>query len=317
MSQARIRFRHLQTFLEVARQKSVSNAADVLHVSQPAVTKTIRELEAILAIKLIEKDGRGIRITTQGQVFLKHAGTSVAAVREGIDSVNRASGERRPIVRIGALPAISANILPKVAQQLLSRETSPRVRIVSGENGELHTALRAGDLDLVVGHLAVPEQMSGLSFEHLHSQRLALVVRPAHPLLADNKLAFARIRDFPVLLPPPDSILRPSADQFLVTHGIAALPTEIETTSVEFGRTFVQDTDAIWIISTDSVARDIAAATLALLPVEVGEMCGSVGLTTLAETPSTAQLELLMATIREVVNSGGNSPSPRSTHTDR
>lgn len=69
MSQLRVRFRHLQTFLEVARQKSVSTAAEMLHVSQPAVTKTIRELEAILGTKLVEKDGRGIRISRQGEVL--------------------------------------------------------------------------------------------------------------------------------------------------------------------------------------------------------------------------------------------------------
>ena len=92
MPEIAIKFRHLTTLIEVARQKSIGKAAGVLHVSQPAVTKTIRELEAAVDAKLFEKDGRGIRITRYGEVFLRHAGASVAAVQRGFDSVARARG---------------------------------------------------------------------------------------------------------------------------------------------------------------------------------------------------------------------------------
>ena len=67
----RVKFRHLQTFVEVARQKSVMKAAELLHVSQPAVTKTIRELEEVLGVSVFERDGRGIRITRYGEAFLE------------------------------------------------------------------------------------------------------------------------------------------------------------------------------------------------------------------------------------------------------
>ncbi len=60
---SRIKFRHLQTFIEVARQKSVGKAADVLSITQPAVTRTIRELEDYLGAALFEREGRGIRIS--------------------------------------------------------------------------------------------------------------------------------------------------------------------------------------------------------------------------------------------------------------
>ena len=72
MVDSRIKFRHLQTFVEVARQKSVMKAADLLHVSQPAVTKTIRELEEVLGVAVFERDGRGIKITRYGEVFLRN-----------------------------------------------------------------------------------------------------------------------------------------------------------------------------------------------------------------------------------------------------
>ena len=79
MVDARVKFRHLQTFVEVSRQKSVMKAAELLHVSQPAVTKTIRELEEVLGVAVFERDGRGIKITRYGEVFLRHAGAAPSA----------------------------------------------------------------------------------------------------------------------------------------------------------------------------------------------------------------------------------------------
>ena len=89
MIDSRVKFRHLQTFVEVARQKSVMKAAGLLHVSQPAVTKTIRELEEVLGVAVFERDGRGIRITRYGEVFLRHAGAALTALRQGLDSVSQ------------------------------------------------------------------------------------------------------------------------------------------------------------------------------------------------------------------------------------
>ena len=107
MVDSRIKFRHLQTFVEVARQKSVMKAAELLHVSQPAVTKTIRELEEVLGVAVFERDGRGIKITRYGEVFLKHAGAALTALRQGFDAGSPAlSGDAAP-VRIGALPTVS------------------------------------------------------------------------------------------------------------------------------------------------------------------------------------------------------------------
>ncbi|MGO6901264.1 LysR family transcriptional regulator, partial [Rhizobium ruizarguesonis] len=88
MIDSRVKFRHLQTFVEVARQKSVMKAAELLHVSQPAVTKTIRELEQVLGVDVFERDGRGIKITRYGEVFLRHAGAALTALRQGLDSVS-------------------------------------------------------------------------------------------------------------------------------------------------------------------------------------------------------------------------------------
>ncbi len=301
----RIKFRHLSTFLEVARQRSVGRAADVLHVSQPAVTKTIRELEAALDVRLFEKDGRGIRITRFGEVFLRHAGASIAAIQQGIDSVSRAQSSGGPPLRLGAQPTVSTRIMPAVVLDFLREQTGSPIKIVTGENHVLLEQLRIGGLDLVVGRLAAPEQMAGLAFEHLYSEAVKFVVRAGHPLLRDKTMNFARVRDFTILMPTRGSIIRPFVERFLLAHGIADLPAEIETVSDSFGRSLVRQSDAVWIISEGVVAGDLADGTLAALPVDTSETRGSVGLTTRVDTDTTPALDIFARTLRQTVRALG------------
>ena len=144
MTDLPVKFRHLRTLVEVARQQSVGKAAEVLHVSQPAVTKTLRELENAIGTTLVERDGRGIRITQFGEVFLQHAGASLAAIQRGIDSVARARANSGPPLRIGALPTVSARIMPGALERFLALHTGNPVKIVSGENIVLLEQLRLG-----------------------------------------------------------------------------------------------------------------------------------------------------------------------------
>ncbi|WP_046668963.1 pca operon transcription factor PcaQ [Neorhizobium galegae] len=299
MINSRVKFRHLHTFVEVARQKSVVKAAEILHVSQPAVTKTIRELEEALGVAMFERDGRGIRITRYGEVFLRHAGAALTALRQGVDSVSQELFDSAPPVRIGALPTVSTRVMPRAMTLFLAERTGSRVKIVTGDNAILMEQLRVGELDLVVGRLALPEKMTGLSFEHLYSEQVVFTVRAGHPLLDAKRSIFEGFADYPVLMPTRGSIIRPSVEQFLIANGVASLPTQVETVSDAFGRAFVRSSDAIWIISTGVVAADIEDGVLATLPIDTSETRGPVGLTIRADANPSTPLSILMQTIRQ------------------
>jgi len=299
MIDARIKFRHLQTFLEVARQKSVVKAAEFLNVTQPAVTKTIRELEGVLGVAMFEREGRGIKITRYGEAFLRHAGAALTALRQGIDSVSHERSGDAPPIRIGALPTVSTRIMPRAMTLFLDENTGVRTKIVTGENAVLLEQLRIGDLDLVVGRLAAPDKMTGFSFEHLYSEQVIFAVRAGHPLVAGNQSIFAHLADYPVLMPTRASIIRPFVERFLIANGIAGLPNQIETVSDSFGRAFVRSSDAIWIISNGVVATDIEDGLLVALPIDTSETKGPVGLTTRADAIQSLPLTILMQTIRE------------------
>lgn len=308
MIDTRVKFRHLQTFVEVARQKSVVKAAELLHVSQPAVTKTIRELEEALGVAVFEREGRGIRITRYGEVFLRYAGAALTAMRQGFDSVSQERSGEAPPIRIGALPTVSTRIMPRAMELFLKEDTWSRIKIVTGENAVLLEQLRVGDLDLVVGRLASPDKMAGFSFEHLYSEQVVFAVRAGHPLLKAGKSLFAELGNYTILMPTRGSIIRPFVESFLIVNGVAGLPNQIETVSDSFGRAFVRASDAIWIISTGVVAGDVKDGLLSLLPIDTSETRGPVGLTMRTDAIPTMPLSILMQTIREAAGEVAKKP---------
>ena len=294
----RIKLRHLSCFLEVARLKSVVNAAEALNISQPAVSKTIQELEELLGAPLFDRSRRSLFLTPFGEVFYRYAGTSLAALRQGIDAAS--ASHEATIVKVGALPTVSARILPGAVAAFSADGRSAHTRIVTGPNAYLLSLLRTGDVDLVIGRMADPDAMLGFSFEHLYSERVVMVVRPGHPLLDQRKFNLSMIEPHQTLMPTPDSVIRSLVDRLLLAHGVTNLRDEVETVSNAFGRSYVRQTDAVWIISEGVVAEDVADGQLALLPVDTSETTGPVGLTTRTDTTQSLAATAFMQAVRDV-----------------
>jgi LysR family pca operon transcriptional activator len=294
----RIKLRHLSCFLEVARLRSMGHAATALHISQPAVSKTIQELEQLLGGSLFDRSRRNLFLTPFGETFYRYAATSLAALRQGVDMA-RGTHEASTI-RVGALPTVSARILPAAVEAFAASGPGAHTRIITGPNDYLLTLLRTGDVDFVIGRMAEPAAMAGLSFEHLYSEPVVMVVRPGHPLLSQSPFDLSMIERYQTLMPTPSSVIRRLVDRMLLSHGVAELPHGVETISSAFGRAYTRQTDAVWIISEGVVANDLAEGYLALLPLDTGETTGPVGFTTRTDTIPTLAAGSLIQSVRDV-----------------
>ncbi|ARP98561.1 pca operon transcription factor PcaQ [Pseudorhodoplanes sinuspersici] len=301
MSDIRIRFRHLQCFLTIAQLRSVGAAADALAITQPALSKTLRELEDALGVKLFLRDKKGMMLTRFGDVFLQHAAASIASLQQGIDSIKLAGNTGGLAVAVGVLPNVAASVMPKVVH--LFKQTAPNtnVRIVMGSNSHLLDQLRLGELDLVLGRLAQPEYMIGLSFEQLYFEPLVLAVRSGHALLATPRFRLKMISDYPWMLPHYGTIIRMETDRFLLAQGITPSNDIVETTSISFGRSYLLQSDAIWFTPRGAAVPDIENGSIALLPLASGSMEGPVGITMRADTIAAPSAALMMQSIRDAV----------------
>jgi LysR family transcriptional regulator, pca operon transcriptional activator len=273
--------RHIDCFIEVVRQGSVAAASEALALSQPAVSRTLADLEAILGARLMERTRSGITLTEAGEMFLRYASASASALEQGVVQIARIRRDARQAVNVGVLPNVAARVLPVAVEDFKSVQADVPVRIFTGTNRNLTQSLREGDLDFVVGRLAAPEDMAGLVFEPLYQEDLVAVAAPDHHLLDATSSAEigSAVGRHTVLLPSSGTIIREAAEQLLLSIGAGEIADVIETTSVEFGRAYVQSTEAIWITPRGTVSRDIAAGRLRLLPIDTAATRGAVGIT--------------------------------------
>ena len=300
MIDARIKMRHIACFLEVAARGGFGRAGEALHLTQPAVSRAIAELEDILGVTLFERGRGGAVLTPQGEAFRAHAGAAVAALGRGIDTVVQGRARGGWVLAIGALPTVAARILPEAVARAKAAGLGATIRLEAGPNDWLLERLKQGRLDLVVGRLAEPQAMKGLAFEHLYSEDIVVVALPGHPAARGAPLRLADIASGPLILPTAGSIIRPEVDRLFLAEGIAALDDVIETVAPSFARTYVRRSDAVWIISHGVVAEDLAEGALVRLPLSVAVAGGPVGLTTRAEAGLPADAGLFVRAVREV-----------------
>ncbi|MDE4276348.1 pca operon transcription factor PcaQ [Phaeobacter gallaeciensis] len=297
---SQLKLRHLEVFVEVARQDSVTQAAEALGMTQPAVTRTLRELEAVVGKPLVERHGRGIRLSAYGEMFRDHAGRSLALARDGVAMLQGLDEAEGPRVAIGALPTVSATVVPDALAALRTEGSHSRFSVRTGDNQYLLDQLRRGNLDVVVGRLPAPDHMVGLDFDPLFRERVVAVVAHDHPLAALPHVPADAFEGVPVLMPSEGSIIRPLVDRMFLEQGMTVPRFPIETVSATFGRRFTLKHRAVWIISHGVVRADLEEGVLALLPLNTDSTLGPVGLCIRSEHQLSAAAARFCAALREI-----------------
>lgn len=295
----RVKFRHLQCFLAVAQFGSVQRAAQSLSITQPAVSKTIAELEAILGVKLFERGRQGAQPTHEGQLFMPHANACVLALRQGVGLLARESGGAAATLEIGMLPTVAASLAPAVLKALAAHWPRIVVRITTAANTELLERLKSGAIECAVGRLSEPERMVGLSFEQLYNEPLVAVVRAGHPLAASSAPA-AELERFPMVVPPYGTLIRQSADQLLAACGAPPLASFVEVLSVSVARALALENDAVWFVPLYAAEYDLAAGTLVRLPLPAAGAEEPVGLILRTDAQPTPVARTLIDAVRDV-----------------
>lgn len=300
----RIKLRHLTCFLEIAKAGALVLAADHLGITQPAASKTLKELEDILGQKLFDRSGRRLRLNSAGAMFQKFVGVALADLERAERSVKSGKTQRTSIA-IGVLPTAATGLMPRAALEFRKRRADCVLRVSTGPNWLLLSQLREGSLDLVVGRMADPERMRDLTFEQLYSEDIVAVVGAHHPWT--DKIHPDALQDFPLILPPKGAVIGTPVRSFLVSIGIDPAIRAFETVSLAFGRDILRGSDAIWFISRGVVARELAEGSLRALPLNASTGAGPVGISLREEHHDHRDLNALIDCIRQAVVSHGET----------
>ncbi|MGI4857507.1 MAG: pca operon transcription factor PcaQ [Janthinobacterium lividum] len=296
---SRIKFRHLHCFLAVFQGGSVQRAADLSSITQPAVTKTLNELETILGVRLFERGRRGATPTREGRRFAPHARACIAALRLGVDEVLETGGAAPPPLLIGALPTVVGALLPPAMAMFHRQWRAVALSVVTYSNPLLLEALRAGEVEVGVGRLGEPDRMAGMSFEHLFREPLAVVVRRGHALASDENVNAARFGAFPIVVPPFGTLIRQSADSVMTAFGIYSADALVESLSVSLGRALVSHNDAVWFVSRSAVSDELASGSFVALRLPFDGTDEPIGLIRRNDHQPTLAVECFLDALRD------------------
>lgn len=294
----RIRLRHLHTFVAVAQQGTLGRAAETLNLSQPALSKTLNELEQLIGTRLFERGRLGAQLTLPGEQFLTHAVKVLDALNTAGQALNRKEGLNNDVVRIGALPTAALGILPSVIGQFHQQQKETTLQVATMNNTMLLAGLKSGEIDIGIGRMSDPELMSGLNYELLFLESLKLVVRPNHPLLQEN-VTLSRVMEWPVVVSPKGTIPRQNAETLLQSQG-CKMPTGcIETLSASLSRQLTVDYNYVWFVPSGAVKEDLRQATLVSLPVPTQGAGEPIGILTRVDSSLSSGAQRLIAAIRK------------------
>lgn len=294
----RIRLRHLHTFVAVAQQGTLGRAAETLNLSQPALSKTLNELEQLTGTRLFERGRLGAQLTLVGEQFLTHAVKVLDALNTAGQALNRKEGLNSDIVRIGALPTAALGILPSVIGQFHQQQKDITLQVATMNNTMLLAGLKSGEIDIGIGRMSDPELMSGLHYELLFLESLKLVVRPGHPLLQET-VTLSRVMEWPVVVSPKGTLPRQNAEALLQSQG-CKIPTGcIETLSASLSRQLTVNYDYVWFVPSGAVKDDLRRGLLAALPVPTQGAGEPIGILTRIDATFTTGTQTLLSAIRK------------------
>lgn len=256
--------RQLRAFVEVARASSIGRAAEVLHLTQPAVSMQIRDLEGAVGLPLFERAGKGIRLTTTGEYFLVYARRIFGTLKEAEDSIARLRGLKGGRVVIGMV-STAEHFLPRLLARFRSEHPDVEIRLQLGNREQLGRALLDNDVDLAVMGRA-PAALAARA-EPFAANPLAIVAAPAHPLARKRRLAPAALAQEPFIVREPGSGTRAAMEQFFGEHGIAP-PAIMEMSSNETIKQAVLADMGLAFLSLHTVAQELALKQLRVLDIE-------------------------------------------------
>ncbi|HDY8985331.1 LysR substrate-binding domain-containing protein [Klebsiella pneumoniae] len=294
----RIRLRHLHTFVAVAQQGTLGRAAETLNLSQPALSKTLNELEQLTGTRLFERGRLGAQLTLVGEQFLTHAVKVLDALNSAGQALNRKEGLNNDIVRIGALPTAALGILPTVIGQFHKQQKDITLQVATMNNTMLLAGLKSGEIDIGIGRMSDPELMSGLHYELLFLESLKLVVRPGHPLLQET-VTLSRVMEWPVVVSPKGTVPRQNAEALLQSQGCKMPAGCIETLSASLSRQLTVDFDYVWFVPSGAVKDDLRRGVLTALAIATQGAGEPIGILTRVDATLTPGTQTLLSAIRK------------------
>lgn len=295
-----LKLRHLQLVVALDEFRHLGRCAEFLAVSQPAVSRMLSEVEAMLDLTLFERSSRGTEPTEAGSVVARFARGVLAQYERARDEIDAAAGGAAGKARVGAMPvAVPALLAPAVAR-MKARAPRAAVQVEEGDLTHLLPKLRLGELDAFVGRLEPGYAAPDLATEALYEEPMVAVAAAGSPVAALPAPRWADLAGLPCVMPPPWASLRVKLVQQFHRHGLEPSADLMETSSYLAALSFIVERGAVGFLARSAALGFERQGLCRVLDMDLALDLPPVGIMTLRDARlSAASLQLLQC-LRDV-----------------
>ena len=303
--------RQLQHFLSVIDTGNFHRAAEQVNLTQQAVSKSIRQLETKLGVRLLDRDRQYVVPTEFGRLLVPHARTIDAEIRQFTKGLNTALGSHKSLVRLGATPTSLKYLVPEALRRLLAKHGYLQFHIAREGFDSLSVDLLRGDLDLVVSTDPSEKPDSLIQIESLVPDSNLIVARSGHPLATKTDLTIADLKSYPWVT--ITNFEKAQNDLRKLFASIDAKPPTpmIVSSSIDFAIDWIAGNDFLTILPGRLVEHELASNRLTALDFESEQDPWSI---ILAYRRNSTRSPATLALIEELKMVGAdmtkNDPSP-------
>lgn len=257
--------RDIEYFLAAVEHHNLERAATACGVSQPALSKSLRRLEADTGLALMRRHGRGLELTSEGAVFLEHANRLWAEYRDAVRHAMELRVGEAGLLRVGATGATVDSVVMPALQQLLPRRPALRVQLTQGLSDDLNGQVEHGKLDLAVTPIYA-DGPATLRQEIMFEDELCVAASRRHALTARRRLTLQDLSAQHWILPRPSSVARQMLDARFAEAGLAAPVAALEVEHFSAGSLRLLAGSTLLAV----LPRSAVTAGVTVLPVSLG-----------------------------------------------
>ena len=310
---SRLRFKHLQLLDILGRTHNLRIAAEQMHMTQPAATKILGDIESMFGAQLFERLPREMRPTDLGMLSLRYASAAVADLGKFTSEFSTMRSGGYGHLAIGAITASTAQVVTVAIKEIQQQRPRLIVRLIEQSSDQLALWLEEKKLDLMIGRLTEARQEMLFNFEDLSAEPVWVVVGRHHPLLQQASLEIADLGAWPWILYPPATAIRHLFDETFAAAGMQAPVGMVETPSIFSTLELLQATDMISLQPRAAVEKYVRNGLLGQLVVPIRRTMSNYGVITRKnEIPSQPTQEFIAILRASAERLGDHVAVPRT-----
>ena len=260
--------RQLRYLLAVARSGSFVKAAELLQISQPALSVAIARLEDVVGAKLVTRGRNGATLNVVGELLVRHAESIETVLKTAQQEIRLFDQGVLGPLTVGGTPLTTLSIIPEVIARLTAEFRNLNMRVVEDTDENLMARLLSHEVDLVISNIGLSPRPAEVEATPLFRARAVAVVRARHPLAGRDILSIGDISDLTWVLPHPGGAFRKQIEALFTTHGEPFPTNVVEALPFSVLKEIVRRSDCVTVLSDQIVGPDLADGTLVAIPLK-------------------------------------------------